>query len=99
MTKNELWKIYCEKEKEFQGAKEKRTTYTILAFAVAYFLLFGIVGKPDDLVDCAGMFLAAIVLSLIHFVVNATIFGQLFEASEGERKVLENIKKRMGETE
>ena len=99
MTKNELWKLYCERDKAFQKAREKRAFYTILAFTAAYFLLFYALGKPDDLTGIAGMLLAAIVLSFIHFIVNATIFGQLSNMSRAEDEALKAIKKRMDEAE
>ena len=99
MTKNELWQLYCERDKAFQKARGKRMRYTILAFTVAYFLLFYSFRKPDDLRGIAGMLLSAIVLSFIHFVVNGTIFGQLANVSRAEDETLKAIKKRMDEAE
>ena len=99
MTKNELWKLYCERDKAFQKAREKRMCYTIIAFAIAYALLLYIQEKPDDFMGIAGILVFAIVLSVIHFIVNATIFGQLSNMSRAEDDTLKAIKKRMDEAE
>ena len=99
MNKNELWKLYCEKDKAFQKAKGKRMRYTISAFAIMYFLLFYALDKPNNLEEIAGALVAAIVLSFIHLVVNATIFGKLSDASRAEDEALKAINKRMDEAE
>ena len=99
MTKNELWKLYCERDKAFQKAREKRAIYTIIAFTVMYAVLIYIMEKPDSLIEIAGMLVFAIVLSFIHFLVNAMIFGQLSNKSRAEDDTLKAIQKRMDEAE
>ena len=99
MNKNELWKLYCEKEKAFEKAKGKRMRYTISAFAIVYFLLFYTLDKPHGLKEVAVALAAAIVLSFIHIAINATIFGQLSNVSRAEEETLKAIKKRIDEAE
>ena len=98
MTKNELWRLYCEKEREFEKAKTKRSIITIAVFAIVIFLLIGFGERPDD-IEIFRNILVSIVLAGIYFVVNGAIFSQLFSTSENERKTLDGIKKRMDEAD
>ena len=98
MTKNELWKLYCDTEKKFERAKQKRLIKTVAFFAVAIFLCIYFIEKPTGS-DIIGNLLVSVVLAGIYVVVNAAIFGQLANVSEGERRALENIKKRIDEAD
>ena len=99
MTKNELWKLYYERDKAFQKARGKRAVYTIMAFTVMYAVLIYIREKPDNLIEIAGMLAFAIILAFIHMVVNVPIFWQLFDMSRAEDDTLKAIKKRIDEAE
>ena len=96
MTKNELWKLYCQKEKEFERAKGRRAIKTILFFAVVIFLIIYLLEKPTGF-DIVGDFLVSIIFSGVHVVVNAAIFGQLSDVSAREKMILEDIKGKMDE--
>ena len=99
MDKNELWRLYCQREKEFEKAKGRRTVITILAFAAAYFAVVHAVLKPNNLKYCAFALLISLLLSGFHFVLNATVFGYLANKGRAENEVLESIKKQMSEQE
>ena len=99
MTKNELWKLYCERDKAFQKAREKRAIYTIIAFTVMYFVLIYIFEKPDNFWDIVGNLIFSAIVSVVHCLVNVMIFWQLFDMSRAEDETLKAIKKRMDEAE
>ena len=98
MTKNELRKLYCEQEKRVEKARNKRAITTVAVFAVAIFLLMYTIEKPS-VDEIFGNLLASIFFAGICFLVNGVVFGQLYKISDNERKMLEDIKKRMDEAE
>lgn len=98
MSRNELWKLYCDKEKQVEKSRSKRAIKTIAFFTVAIFLLIYSLTKPTGF-EIIGVFLASIVFAVIYFVVNGIIFGQLSKMGENERKMLDDLKKRMDEAE
>lgn len=98
MDKNELWKLYCKRDKEFEKAKGKRTIITILSFSVVYFIIFYLNGSPTGF-DVVGDFLVAVIVAGIHFVINATVFGYLAQKGREETEILESIKKKLSELE
>lgn len=98
MDKNELWRLYCEREKQVEKARNKRAIITVFVFASAFFLYTYFIERPTG-AEIIGNALASIVLAGIYLVVNAVIFGQLYKVSDNERKMLEELKKRMDEAE
>lgn len=93
------YRMIVQKEKEFEKAKAKRTIITILAFAVLYFALLMISGSNTGILGIIGTMLASIFLAGIHFVINATVFGQLSEVGKRETAALEHIRNRIRELE
>lgn len=96
MTKNELWKLYCQKEKEFERAKEKRAIKTTLFFAAVFFALLCYSERPTGF-DIVVALLASVIFAGFYVMVNVAIFAQLSEASESEKRILEDIKRKMDE--
>lgn len=90
MNKNELWKLYCDTEKQVEKARTKRAIKTIAAFAIVFFLLFYFIEKPTG-IEIIGDLLVSIVLAGIYFLVNALIFGQLTRVGEKERQLLADL--------
>ena len=99
MNKNELWRLYCERDKEFEKAKGRRTIITILGFAIFYFAVLYSYGKPDSLTDFGALLLLSIVFGGVHFWINAPIFVYLCNKGREETEILKSIKKRMDEAE
>ena len=99
MDKNELWRLYCERDKEFEKAKGRRTLITIIGFSIFYLIVLYLFGKPTDIEDFGGMLIAALVFGGLHFWINATIFVYLCNKGRDESEVLNQIKKRMDEAE
>ena len=99
MDKNELWKLYYQKDKEFEKAKGKRTLLTILGFAILYFIVFCWIEKPTSIAGIGVYLIAAMVSSGIHFWINAMIFSYLCNKGRDESEVLKQIKKRIDEAE
>jgi hypothetical protein len=98
MNKKELILLINEKEKQVESARLKRSIITILAYAAAIFLLFYLTEKPTG-IDVLGDALASIILSGILFLINGTVFRQLYSMSEAENKMLQDLKKRLSELE
>lgn len=96
MDKKELQKQYYELERQFESNKTKRAIRTVLAFAVAFFVILCFAEKPTGF-EIIGTAFASIVLAGIHFWINAFIFGQLCNVSNSENKVLEDIRKKLQE--
>jgi hypothetical protein len=97
MDKNELWKLYCKKDKEFEKAKGKRTLVTILGFSIFYFMGFCVLEKPTDLEGIGALLLVSTFLGGIHVWINGSIFAYLCNKGRDESEVLKRIKKRMDE--
>ena len=99
MDKNELLKLYYQKDKEFEAAKGKRTILTILLFAVGYFVIICVQTNPTNWKDICGNLLASIFIAGIHFWFNSIIFLKLFNKSNAENAALERIRKEISELE
>lgn len=99
MDKNELWKLYHEKDKEFEKAKGKRTLVTILGFAIFYFVVLYWLWKPTDIKGIGEALIAALFFGGLHFLVNAAIFSHLCNKGRDESEVLKQIKKKIEEAE
>ena len=98
MDKNELWKLYYQKDKEFEAAKTKRSILTILGFAVFYFVVLYFIEKPTGL-DILGNVIFALIIAGIHFFVNAIVFGHLTNKGRAESEALNAIKKQIDNIE
>lgn len=96
MDKNELWKHYLELDRRFEANKTKRAVKTILAFAVAFFVIFYSTDRPTGF-EIIATAIVSIVMAGIHFLVNGLIFGQLVSVSNAENKILEDMKKKLRE--
>lgn len=96
---NELKQKIHEMEKQAEAARRKRNTITITAFTLVFFLLFYLDEKPDGFGDAIGLLVAAFFVSGLYFGINAAIFGGLYEKSEGERRLSEQLKKELREKE
>ena len=100
MDKNELLKLYYQKDKEFEAAKGKRMILTLLFFVIVYYALMWILfGRPDDFITAILSLLPVTFFAAIHLLVNATIFGQLHMRSREETEILERIRKEISELE
>lgn len=99
MNKNELWKLYYERDKEFEKAKGKRALVTVIGFSIFYLVVLYSFLKPTDLKGIGATLIVAIVLGFLHFLVNLTIFAYLCNKGRDESEVLKQIKKRIDEAE
>lgn len=95
---NRLYRLLYERDKEFEAAKGKRTIITILGFAIFYFAVVYAVSKPAGL-DIIYALVFAIVFAAVHFLVNATIFLQLFQKGREESERLDAIRRQISELE
>lgn len=96
MDKKELYVLLSKTEKQAERAKLKRAIITISVYAAAIFLFFYITGNPKGF-DIVGDFLAALFLSVINFLVNGVIFGQLFRMGEAENRRIAELEKQLSE--
>lgn len=96
MDKKELYRLLIEKEAQFERAKGKRAVKTILAYSIAFFLLFCYQLKPSGL-DYIGCALISVLVGGVHFIVNAPIYSYLVLQGEAERKYLEDLRKQLSE--
>lgn len=96
MNRSQLQQHYFELERQFEANKTKRAVKTVLAFAVAFFIIWYIIGKPSGL-EILGVLVASVFLAVIHVVINGAIFGQLCDANKAENKILEDIRKKLKE--
>ena len=90
--KKRLYRLLCEREKEFESAKLKRMIITIIGFAIFYFYVFYGLEKPTGIAILFCVLLS-IVFATAHFFINATIFGALAQKGRAESDILENIRK------
>ena len=90
--RNRLTQLYWDLDKKYDSAKGKRAIKTIIAFAIAYTAIYWGIQRPDDLLDILAFFVVSLLLSSIHFLINATVFSQLIDMSNREKKSLESIK-------
>lgn len=97
MDKNELRKHYYELQKRFESNKQKRAVKTVLAFAVAFFAVLYAVEKPTGILEILLTIVASVIWAGFHFFINAFIFGQLCDVSNGENRILEGIRKQLNE--
>ena len=96
MDKNELYRLLIEKDKEFEKAKRKRFRKTVLAYSIAFFLLFCYLNKPSGL-DFLGYAVISVLVAVVHVIINAPVFHYLVLQSEAERKYLEDLRKQLSE--
>lgn len=108
---NRLSRQLYETDKKFEKAKGKRFALTIIAFSAFYFVVSFVIlmmatgnmeikEMVENIVSAGFLAVAAfmlipIVLAILHFLVNETIFGQLSEMGRRESATLENIRKRI----
>lgn len=99
MTRNELYRQICETEERFEKAKTKRLVVTFLAFTAAFFVLDLYINRPKglDILDILGTLVVCAIFSVVHILINAAIFGQLYRVGESERKYLEHLEKKLSE--
>lgn len=96
-TKQELYQLIQQKDKERQKNIEKRAIKTIIVFSIVFMILFYLFDQIYDvksLLCCIG---ASVVCSVIYFFVNAIIFSQLSNVSRKEQDVIDRLQKRYDE--
>ena len=98
MKKDELWMLIQEKERQVAKARRGRAIKTIFGYAVMIFILLYWINEPSGF-EILGGFLAAIILSGILFMINATVFYHLVTMSEAEKRMLNDLKKQLSELE
>jgi uncharacterized membrane protein (DUF485 family) len=101
MKRNELYRLIQQKEREFEREKQKRAAYTIIVYT-AVLLLISYAQEQlhlSSFLELAGDVIACGILSTIAFIANGIIFHQLFTVSEGEKKHLEYLKKKLEDME
>ena len=96
--RNRLHKLYCERDKEFEAAKGKRTILTILGFTVFYFCVLYFTEAPTGW-ELIGALLVALIMAVFHFYINALIFTYLVDKGHDENEVLKQIEKKISELE
>lgn len=108
---NRLCRLLYEREKEFEKAKHKRIILTIVGFSIFYFvvqMMFS--GHTDivamlkavmsaDLSELFAMVVVPIIFACVHFVINASVFGALFQKNIAESRRLEAIEEQIKELE
>lgn len=100
-----LYKLYYEKDKEFEKEKGKRAWLTVLGFTVFYLIVFYAVSKgiikPQSFDDKESFMLIAVLAvisfatSWIHYFVNAAIFGHISRKGREEYEQLQAIKRKV----
>jgi len=68
-----LCKIRFERNKEFESAHKKRNVITIFGFALLFFLLICVFGKPTE-IDILWGLLISICASLFYYFINFSVF-------------------------
>jgi hypothetical protein len=96
MNRSELQQHYFELQRQFEANKTKRAVKTVLAFAVAFFIIWSIIEKPTGW-EILGVLVASVFLAVIHVVINGAIFGQLADIQKAENNILESIRKKLQE--
>ena len=96
MDKKDLQQHYFELERQFEANKTRRAIKTILAFTIAFFVIWCIIDRPTGF-EILGVLVASIFLAVIHVVINGAIFGQLCDVSKAENRMLEEIRKKLNE--
>ena len=95
MDKNELSKLIFETEKQIERNQRKRNAITIAAFTFVFFLLFYFDERPDGFGDYIEILIVSFLTAIFYFGINGAIFGGLYDASESERRSLEQLKKQL----
>ena len=98
LERDRLYKLYWQRDKEFETAKLKRTIFTIIGFAVFYFIVLYQIGKPSGF-DILWALISALVIAGFHFYINSFIFLYLFNKGRQESDRLAAIKKQFEELE
>lgn len=96
--RNRLYRLYWQRDKEFESAKGRRLVISILAFSAFYFWLIIQLSAPKGLGFLAAL-VFALILGGIHVIFNGWIFGQLHLKSQEEQSILDHIKKQIAELE
>lgn len=96
---NRLYRLLCERDKQFEANKLRRAIYTILGFAAVYFWVLIKMMNPESLVDFVMCLVIALVASGFHFFINAAVFGALSQKSQEENETLNHIRKQIAELE
>ena len=98
MDKKELAKQIYEMEKKAENAQTKRNIITIAIFALVFFLIFCLAEKPTGIYDVLGTAVLSLMVATAHVVINAGIFGRLYEISESERKTIKALREQLDNT-
>lgn len=96
---NRLYRLYYERDKEFEKAKGRRTLLSVLGFSVWYFWIYCNFLAPSGIREVLLSIVFAIITSVFHVLINGTIFWHLIDNSRREYERLEHIKKQIQELE
>ena len=99
--RKELFLRLSELDKQFESAKLKRCLltiafYTVVNMAIAYAIL-DVFGNGADFKGILASLLPSLFIAGVSFVVNLTIFFQLFNKSDSENVIISSMEKRLTE--
>lgn len=98
MNKNELAKQIREAEKTMESARNKRNAITISIFALVFFLIFCLCDKPDGVGEILGTVVVSFAASAAHFLINAAVFGALYEKNTTDRQIIKKMQEQLNNT-
>lgn len=102
-----LYKLYYEKDNEYEKAKGKRTWLTVLGFTVFYLIVFYAISQKiieprftnegEALLLLTVLSVISFITSWIHYFVNAAIFGHISIKGREEYEILQKIQNEINE--
>ena len=95
-TENELYQLknlYYERDREFEKAKGRRNVLALILFSVVYFIiLLSVSSKPLDFLSIILCLIISPILSVLHFLVNSSVFFHISFKGNEEARLLRKIK-------
>ena len=101
MERNELWRLIQQREKEHERNKQVRFAKTVLLYAAVFCGIRYLQGGFTNYYwqHVVGEVLACIFVAVVFVLFSSIIFGQLFEASESEKRALERLRLELAQLE
>ena len=91
-----LYRLYYQKDKEFESAKLKRIILTVLGFSVVFFWIFYQLSEPSGW-EILQVLVLSVIFSGFYCFINVCIFAPLALKGRDEGDQLREIKRKIDE--
>lgn len=91
----DLANLRYKSDKESESAKLKRAAIAYVGFLISFFIVFYLIERPSSFGDYLSTLILSAVLSILYFLIGATVFWKLFARNQKDSEYIAFLERRI----